>query len=101
MFNLFAAGLGRMACRTGAAATELAIALPLLITLCITSVDFGRFAHAYIALGNAARVGSEFGATRRYDAPNASAWTQRVEAAMREDFYAVGGIEPSLLDIQI
>lgn len=87
--------------RAGATATEFVILLPLLIALCLTSVDFGRFAYAYLALGNAGRVGAEFGATRRYEAATANAWEQQVQAAIREDFAEVGGLDPDQLDIQI
>jgi Flp pilus assembly protein TadG len=87
--------------RSGATATEFAIVLPLLIVLCLTSVDFGRFAYAYIALGNAGRVGAECGATRNYSAASAATWQQLVEDAIREDFTAVAGLDPSHLLTQV
>src|SRR5262245_45298295 len=76
--------------RNAAAAVEFVVALPLLIVLCLTSVDFGRFAHAYIALGNAGRAGAEYGATQSYSSSTATAWRLRVEDAVRQDFAAVG-----------
>lgn len=85
----------------GTAATELAVVLPLLIVLALASVDFGRFAYAHIALGNAARVGAEVGAARPYDTSSSAAWQARVEQAIDEEFTAVGGIEPANLDVQI
>ena len=85
--------------RFGAAATEFAIVLPLLIVLCLTSVDFGRFAYAYLALGNAGRMAAEVGATRSYSVASESAWRQQVEAASREDFSTSGGLDPSQLVI--
>jgi Flp pilus assembly protein TadG len=87
--------------RRGTAATELAILLPLLILLALVGVDFGRFAYAHIALGNAARVGAEVGAARRYDASTAAAWQARIESAIAEEFTAVGGIDPANLAVQI
>lgn len=85
----------------GTAATELAILLPLLVVLALAAVDFGRFAYADIALGNAARVGAEVGAARRYDESTSAAWQARVSASIEEDFIAVGGLEPELLSVQI
>jgi Flp pilus assembly protein TadG len=75
--------------------------LPLLILLALTSVDFGRFAYAYLALGNAGRVGSEVGATRSYSTANAAAWRQQVISAVHEDFSSVGGLDSDLLVIDV
>lgn len=87
--------------RRGTAATEFAILLPLLVMLALASVDFGRFAYAHIALGNASRVGAEFGAVRKYDSSTSAGWEAQLEAAMHEEFAAVGGIEPANLDVEI
>ena len=87
--------------RTATTATEFVVALPLLIVLCLTSVDFGRFAHAYIALGNAGRTGAEYGATQPYSPSTASAWRARVEDAVRQDFTAIADITPADLQIEI
>jgi hypothetical protein len=75
--------------------------LPLLIALCLTSIDFGRFAYAYIALENAARVGGEYGATHSYSANNASSWQQKVEASMAADFGTAGGLDSSRLSTAV
>jgi len=85
----------------GATATEFVVVAPLLIVLCLMSVDFGRFAYAYIAVGNAGRVGAEYGATRSYSASTATTWRQNIETAMRQDFTAVADIDPAQLSIQI
>jgi Flp pilus assembly protein TadG len=87
--------------RTGATAVELMMALPLLILLCVTSVDFARFAYALLALNNAARVGAEVGATRSYSESNAEAWRQQIENAALEEFSDVGGLDPSKLHVAI
>lgn len=47
--------------RRGLAALELALLLPLLMLIVLGCVDFGRFAHAYIAVTNAARAGAGHG----------------------------------------
>jgi Flp pilus assembly protein TadG len=91
----------RTSSRRGAAATELVVLLPLLIALSLASVDFGRFCYAHIALGNAARVGAEFGATHRYDAVNAANWTARIESALREEFSEQGGLDPAAIETEM
>jgi Flp pilus assembly protein TadG len=48
--------------RRGTAALEFAIILPLLITIVLGCIDFGRFAYTYIGVTNAARVGAGIGA---------------------------------------
>jgi hypothetical protein len=76
------------------------VALPLLILLSLTSVDFGRFACAYIALGNADRVGAEYAATRSYSVATAASWERQVSAAIREDFAAAGMLDPDDLVVE-
>lgn len=51
-------------CRTkrrGSATVEFAVLLPILITIGLLCVDFGRFAHVYIAVTNAAGAGAALG----------------------------------------
>ena len=44
--------------RAGAAILEFALILPLMVTIVLGCVDFGRFVYAYIAVHNAAREGA-------------------------------------------
>jgi Flp pilus assembly protein TadG len=46
--------------RRGAIAAELAIILPLFVTIILGAVDFGRFAYTYIAVSNAARAAASY-----------------------------------------
>ena len=46
---------------SGAAAVELAIALPLLLTICLGCIDFGRFSYSYITMTNACAEAATFG----------------------------------------
>jgi Flp pilus assembly protein TadG len=87
--------------RRAAVATEFAILLPLLILLCLVAVDLGRFAFVSIALGNAARVGAEWGATHRYDTATAATWQSRLDAMIREEFTAEADIDPTLLTTEV
>src|ERR1700678_3640138 len=44
--------------RRGSSATELALILPLFVTIVLGCVDFARFAYSDIALSNAVRAGA-------------------------------------------
>jgi Flp pilus assembly protein TadG len=46
--------------RRGSAATELALLLPIFVTIVLGAVDFGRFAYNYIAVSNAARAAASY-----------------------------------------
>ena len=48
--------------RHGLAAVELALLLPLILLIVIGCIDFGRFAHSFVAVTNAARAGAGFAA---------------------------------------
>lgn len=85
----------------GAAATELAVVLPLLVVLCLVSVDLGRFAQAYIAVGNAARVAAERGATRAYIASTSATWEAEVRDAAEAEMTAAEGFDTSLMTVEI
>jgi Flp pilus assembly protein TadG len=86
---------------SGAAASELAILLPLVILFCLTSLDFGRFSYAYIALGNAGRVGAEYLATREFSSENAAAREQQMVEVMHADFASNGQLDPQQLNISL
>ncbi len=46
--------------RSGLAALELALLLPLILLIVIGCIDFGRFAHSYIGVTNSARAGAGY-----------------------------------------
>ena len=53
--------------RSGAAATEFAVALPILMLLALACADFGRVMHHYQIVSNAARTGAaDAGEAQRY-----------------------------------
>ena len=64
--------------RRGAAAVEFALVLPVLITIVLGCVDFGRFASTYIAVTNAARVGASFGSLNPVTSVTQADWEQRI-----------------------
>jgi len=71
--------------RRGAAVLELALILPVLVTIVLGCVDFGRFAYSYIAVTNAARAGAGFASYNPYTASTQPLWEQKTrEAALAE-----------------
>jgi len=49
--------------RTGQAAVECALALPVLLLLIINAVNFGTYLYAWISVANAARTGAQYATT--------------------------------------
>jgi Flp pilus assembly protein TadG len=76
--------------RSGAAATEFAIVLPLLVLLVFGCVDLGRSIGAYIIVSNAARAGVEYGATHGYTASNYANWQSQVIAHVNQEMQGTG-----------
>lgn len=78
--------------RSGASAVELALVLPVLITLVLGAVDFGRFAYTYIAVSNAAREGAATAARQVWTSQTATIWTAGVQSAIHDE---LGCFNPS------
>jgi Flp pilus assembly protein TadG len=76
--------------RSGAAAVEFAIVLPLLVLLVFGCVDLGRSIGAYVIVSNAARVGAEYGATHGYSALTYPLWQGQVIAAATQEMQGTG-----------
>jgi Flp pilus assembly protein TadG len=74
--------------RGGSATLELAILLPLLTTLALLAVDYGRFAHRYVAVTNAARAGAGYASMHPVDPDDSAAkaaWDQRIRQAVASE----------------
>jgi Flp pilus assembly protein TadG len=71
--------------RGGAAATELALLLPVLVLVVLGCVDFGRFAYNYIAVTNAARAGASYGAMNNYTASTQPTWVAGIKQTARDE----------------
>jgi len=71
--------------RRGAAAMELALLGPLLVTVVLAAVDFGRFAYYYIAVNNASRAGASYGIMNNYTSSTYSTWTGGITQASRDE----------------
>lgn len=79
--------------RAGSVTLEFALLLPLLITLMLLTVDFGRFAHAYIAVSNAAREGAARGAFTGVTPGSKPLWDAAIEQAARDELASNGWYE--------
>lgn len=76
----------------GVAAVEFAIILPLLMLIILGAIDFGRFAHAHIAVTNAARAGAGYGIMNPFNTADTTAknvWVTAVTQAVRDELQQV------------
>lgn len=87
--------------RAGTTALELAIVLPVLITLILGAADLGRFAHYDNVVSNAARLGAEYGATHRRTARSADAWEQQIIAAVQEELTHLPGYDAARATLNV
>ena len=71
--------------RTGAAAAEFALILPVLMTIALACVDFGRFAYHHIAVTNAARAGAEYAIMNPYLSAGGGAWQTAIQTTARNE----------------
>ena len=70
--------------RSGAAAAELAVFLPVLAFLILGCLDFGRFAYTYIALTNSARSGAFYGVMNPYKSSTEATWLTNIQSYARQ-----------------
>jgi Flp pilus assembly protein TadG len=85
--------------KRGAAATELALVLPLMITLVLACIDFGRFGYMYIAVTNAARTGAGVGAGKKVTTSSLGSWRTAIRAAATNELSSQSNYESSRLTI--
>jgi Flp pilus assembly protein TadG len=87
--------------RRGAAAVELAIILPLLLTIVLGCVDFARFAYTEIALGNAVRAGAAYAMMNppsNLASPTAG-WQTSVQTAVSNEMSLQPGFQSGSLTV--
>ena len=87
--------------RRATAATELALVLPLLVTLILGCVDFGRIAYTWCAVSNASRTGAEYGATHNFTAYTRASWQSRLQQSVTAEMSAVPGFDASQLAVSV
>src|SRR5215470_857277 len=87
--------------KKGTAATEFAIVLPMLMLFALGGADFGRIAFYSEVVSNAARVGAEFGSTRRFTAETRPAWETKVQQAVTEEMQHIPNFDAARLESSI
>ncbi len=88
--------MGRNQRRVGAATAELAIVLPVLVTLVLGCIDLGRFASSYVAVSGAARSGAGAGSEQPYTSATLSAWQAYVGQAVKDE---MADYDPALVTV--
>ncbi len=81
--------------RNAQAATELALVLPLLLTIVLGCIDLGRFAYAATAVANAARAGGTFVAERPYTDATSAAWNAQACQVILDELSELSGVASS------
>jgi hypothetical protein len=94
-------GLGRSPLRSGLAAVEFVVVLPVLLTIVLGCVDFGRFAYTHVAITNAARAGAAYAIMHSYLPADQTAWTVEVQQAARAEMIHQTGYVPADLTVQV
>ena len=90
---------GKGPTRSGAAAIEFAIILPLLATIVLACVDFGRFAYHYSAVTNAVRAGAANGMMNPYLTAQYATWQSNIQNAARDEMEQQTGYDRSALTV--
>ena len=87
--------------RSGVAATEFAVALPILMLLALACADFGRVMHHYQIVSNAARTGAEAGAMHKVTSFTRTAWEADVREAVLEELENLPDFNEASLDYEL
>ena len=87
------------ASRSGVAASELALLLPLLLLMVLACADFGRFAYTLIAVTNATRAGAGHAIMNPYVAGGQGAWATEIQQKARDELAQQTGTVPNNLTV--
>lgn len=85
--------------RRGAAAAEFALILPVLITIVLACIDFGRFGYMYIAVTNSARAGAGYGSVQKVTTGTLPAWRTAIRTACTDEMKGATGFVANRLTI--
>lgn len=80
---------------------EFAVALPLLLLICVAVLDFGRYVYAAIVLDNAVRVSAEYGATRQFTPYTAADWKSDVIARASDETSSIPSTDVSNVQVDV
>jgi Flp pilus assembly protein TadG len=85
--------------RRGSATVEFAVLLPILMTIALLCVDFGRFAHSFIAVTNAARAGAGEASLHPVTPASRPAWEAVIHDAVETELASNSWYDPAKLEI--
>ncbi len=85
--------------RTGAAALELALVLPLLLLLTLGAVDYGRFSYSWIAVANASRAAAGFASVQPVSPTSQGAWQAGIRQSAQAELEGLPGFDPSQMTV--
>lgn len=90
----------RRSCRRrGTMALEFALILPLLVTIVLGCIDFGRFGYTYIAVTNAARVGAGVASFNPVTSTTTAPWEAVIRDAVAREMEGVPGYDAANLTV--
>lgn len=85
--------------RRAAAAVEMALILPLLTAIVLACVDFGRFAHTYIAISNAARAGAGYAIMNPFTTVTQPQWEAAVRGVVVDEIQQLKAFDANKLNV--
>lgn len=83
--------------RSGIAATEFALTLPIVLLFALACADFGRISFYEEVVSNAARTGAETGATHKYTDFTYATWAAGVEQAVLDEMQNIPNFDSNQL----
>jgi|SRR5579863_785063 len=95
---------GAPACRMGrcaAAATELAITLPVLLLLTLGCVELGRGVALYSIVSEAARAGADYASTHGYTTYNYASWQKQIIQEVKNEVQGNHPLDPNGLSVTV
>jgi Flp pilus assembly protein TadG len=87
--------------RRGAAAVEMAVVLPMLLSLAMLTFDLGGIVSTYLVLSNAGRTGADHAATHRVVPASRSLWESRIKDAIQSEMASFKRFDPTQLQTTI
>ncbi|MDB5343142.1 MAG: TadE-like protein [Schlesneria sp.] len=97
----YATILKKSVTRRGAAAVEMAVVLPLLLSLAMMTFDLGSIVSTYLVLSNAGRTGADHAATHRVLPASRSLWESRIKDAIQSEMVSFKKFDPTQLQTTI
>jgi Flp pilus assembly protein TadG len=87
--------------RRGTSSVELAMIVPVMLTVALACVDLGRFAYNFIAVSNAARAGAGYAMMNTYTAATQSAYLSKVQQAVTDEMTGQTGFNSANLTVNV